>query len=814
MGVTQALANVTPFFRRVFMTVIEKLNSGFTLLDGGMGTELQKLGLLPGELPESWNIKKPDAVTEIHKKYFAAGSDIVATNTFGANSLKFGDDLKNIISAAVKCAKNAAKEYSAEKPRFVGLDIGPLGKMLKPLGDLDFEEAVEIFAKTVKIGAECGVDLIMIETMNDAYETKAALIAAKENCNLPVFVTNVYDESGKLMTGADPLAMVAMLEGMGADALGLNCSLGPAQMKKIVAELLKYSSTPIIVKPNAGLPVVRNGKTEYDVSPAEFAAEMKEIANMGAAALGGCCGTNPEYIAALSNALNSAEFKEINPKNYTVVSSYTHGVVFESKPILIGERINPTGKKRFKQALIENDMPYILNEGVRQADAGVDILDVNVGLPEIDEAEFIGRTVCELQAITDLPLQIDSALPDALEKGLRLYNGKAMINSVNGKKDNMDAVFPLAAKYGGLVVALTLDESGIPTTAEERVKIAEKIILEAAKYGIAQKDIIIDPLAMAVSADGSAATETLKAVKLLSQKGIKTSLGVSNVSFGLPNRDFITSSFFTLALQNGLSAAIMNPHSAEMQKAYHCYLALTGRDEACADYIEFAGKIATATTLAVSNAKSEKSSAEGAKDAIIKGLKTDAAKKTAELLEVTEPMEVINNHIIPALDEVGRGFENKTIYLPQLLMSADAATAAFDEVKKRIKTAEGVKKEKIILATVRGDIHDIGKNIVKVLLENYGFEVLDLGRDVPPERVVEAATENNVRLVGLSALMTTTVPAMEQTVALLKQKCPTVKTMVGGAVLTKDYAAAIGADFYGKTAMDSVRYAEQYFKSE
>ena len=793
------------------MTVIEKLKSGFTLLDGAMGTELQKIGLAPGELPETLNIKNPDAVTEIHKKYFAAGSDIVATNTFGANCLKFGDDLEKIISSAIKCAKTAAEEYSKIKPRFVGLDIGPLGKMLKPLGDLDFEDAVEIFAKTVRIGAKYGADLIMIETMNDAYETKAAVLAAKENCNLPVFVTNVYDESGKLMTGADPLAMVSMLEGLRVDALGLNCSLGPAQMKKIVADLLKYSSTPVIVKPNAGLPTVVEGKTVFGVSPTDFSEEMKEIAQMGATVLGGCCGTNPQYIANLENTLKSVEFKEISPKNYTTVSSYTHGVIFNEKPILIGERINPTGKKRFKQALIENDMPYILNEGVRQADAGVDILDVNVGLPEIDEAQFIKRATTELQAVLDLPLQIDSALPKALENALRVYNGKAMINSVNGKKESMEAVFPLAAKYGGLVVALTLDENGIPDTAEGRVEIAEKIISVAKTYGIDKKDIIIDPLAMAVSADPDAASETLKAVKILKGKGIKTSLGVSNVSFGLPNRDFITSAFFVMAMQNGLDAAIMNPHSTEMQKAYRSFLALTNKDEAFANYIDFAGKISVENTVISEKSTSKQNTAEGVFGAIVKGLKSDSATKTAELLKSTEPMEVINSHIIPALDEVGKGFENKTVFLPQLLMSAEAATAAFDEVKKSIKKGDSSKGEKIILATVKGDIHDIGKNIVKVLLENYGFDVIDLGRDVPPERIVETAISEDAALVGLSALMTTTVPAMEETIALLKEKCPKVKTMVGGAVLTNEYAVSIGADYYGKTAMDAVRHAEKLF---
>ena len=793
------------------MKLLDKLKNGFIMLDGGMGTELQKLGLAAGELPEGQNLKNPDAVTEIHKKYLAAGSDVIATNTFGANILKFGEDLEQIISAAVKCAKSAVEEYSDIKPRFVGLDVGPLGKMLKPLGDLDFEDAVEIFAKTVKIGAKCGVDLIMIETMNDAYETKAAVLAAKENCDLPVFVTNVYDQSGKLMTGADPLAMVTMLEGLRVDALGLNCSLGPAEMKKIVAELLKYSSTPVIVKPNAGLPTVVDGKTVFNVTSAEFGAKMKEIADMGASVLGGCCGTNPEYILALARELESAEFKKIAPKNHTAVSSYTHGVTFEQKPILIGERINPTGKKRFKQALMENDMPYLLNEGVRQADAGVDILDVNVGLPEIDEAEFIKRAVTELQAILDLPLQIDSALPEALERALRVYNGKAMINSVNGKRESMDAVFPLAAKYGGLVVALTLDESGIPSTAEERVKIAEKIIAEAEKYGIGKRDIIIDPLAMAVSADPAAARETLKAVRLLSEKGIKTSLGVSNVSFGLPNREVITSQFFVMALENGLSAAIMNPHSAEMQKSYHSFMALTGRDEAFANYIDFAEKI-TACATVTTEKTTEKTTAEGVLGAIIKGLKVEAAAKTAELLKTTEPMEVINSHIIPALDEVGKGFENKTVYLPQLLMSAEAATFAFDEVKKCIKKGASQIGKKIILATVKGDIHDIGKNIVKVLLENYGFEVIDLGRDVAPEKIVETAKNESAALVGLSALMTTTLPAMEQTVSLLKEKCPRVKAMVGGAVLTKEYADSISADFYGKTAMDSVRYAEQLLK--
>lgn len=793
------------------MTVLEKIKSGFTLLDGAMGTQLQKRGLKAGELPEEWNLTHGDLVLEIHKEYFEAGSDIVLSNTFGANILKFGDRLEKIVAAAIKNAKSAAEEYSHIKPRFVALDIGPLGKLLKPLGDLDFEKAVDIFAQTVKLGAKYGADLVFIETMNDSYETKAAVLAAKENCNLPIFVTNVYDESHKLMTGADPYAMVAMLEGLKVDAIGLNCSLGPKQMGGILTKLAEISSTPIIVKPNAGLPTVCDGKTIYNVTPDEFATEMESIVNQGGTILGGCCGTDPKYIAALNTLIQKSKFTQIIPKNHTVISSYTHTVFFDEKPILIGERINPTGKKRFKQALIENDIPYILNEGLHQADAGVDALDVNVGLPEIDEADFMERTVSELQAVTDLPLQIDTASPAVLEKGLRVYNGKPMINSVNGKKESMERVFPLAAKYGGLLVALTLDESGIPATAEKRVAIAEKIIATAAEYGIDKKDIIVDPLAMAVSADANAGTETLKAVSILSSKGIKTSLGISNISFGLPNRDFVTSTFFALALENGLSAAIMNPYSFDVLKVYNSFLTLKGMDESCQKYIDFATKY-TAESVQVQKVEQEKASnSDGLYSAILKGLKSEAAKEVASLLKNTAPMDIINEHIIPALNEVGKGFEGKRVYLPQLLMSADAATSAFDEVKKSIAKNDEQKGQKIILATVKGDIHDIGKNIVKVLLENYGFEVIDLGRDVPPEKIVDTAEKENILMVGLSALMTTTVPAMEETIKQLKDKLPNTKIMVGGAVMTKDYADSIGADFYGKTAMDAVRYAEGLF---
>ena len=785
------------------MKLLDKLKNGFIMLDGGMGTELQKLGLAAGELPEGQNLKNPDAVTEIHKKYLAAGSDVIATNPFGANILKFGEDLEQIISAAVKCAKSAVEEYSDIKPRFVGLDVGPLGKMLKPLGDLDFEDAVEIFAKTVKIGAKCGVDLIMIETMNDAYETKAAVLAAKENCDLPVFVTNVYDQSGKLMTGADPLAMVTLLEGLRVDALGLNCSLGPAEMKKIVAELLKYSSTPVIVKPNAGLPTVVDGKTVFNVTSAEFGAKMKEIADMGASVLGGCCGTNPEYILALARELESAEFKKIAPKNHTAVSSYTHGVTFEQKPILIGERINPTGKKRFKQALMENDMPYLLNEGVRQADAGVDILDVNVGLPEIDEVKMITEVIRQLQGVVDLPLQIDTVDYTAMEKAMRIYNGKPLINSVNGKQESMDKVFPLVKKYGGAVIAVTLDENGIPETAEGRVEIAEKIIAEAAKYGIGKNEIIVDPLAMAVSSNAQSANVTLKAVAILHSMGIKTSLGVSNVSFGLPSRPDANAAFYTMAMHNGLDCAIINPHSDEMMKAWYSFNALTGKDENFLDYIERFSSVEPTK-------KAESVQTESLEFAIEKGLKDTAYSIACKLLETQNPMDIIDGMIIPALNTVGKGFENKTVYLPQLLMSAEAAGKAFEAVKSAIP-AGGAKKGKIIIATVKGDIHDIGKNIVKVLLENYGYEVTDLGKDVAPEEVVNAAKSNGIKLVGLSALMTTTVPAMEETIKLLRKELPDCRIMVGGAVMTPEYAEMIDADSFSPDAMGAVRYAETVF---
>lgn len=788
----------------VSMNIRDFIKNNIVYLDGGMGTLLQKSGLQPGELPERWNISHPEVIKEIHKSYYDSGSNIVNTNTFGANSLKFDtDELSEIIYHAVKNADEARKASSGKQEKFIALDVGPTGKLLKPLGDLDFEDAVKAFAEVISLGVKYGVDLITIETMNDSYETKAAVLAAKENSDLPIIVTNAYGENGRLMTGADPAVMAAMLEGMGVDAIGANCSLGPKQLMGVMDELLKYCSVPVAFKPNAGLPKSDGKVTYYDVDAEEFAQNIKLAVANGVRIVGGCCGTTPEYIKNVCELTRDMRPKEIEKKTYSVCTSYNKAVFFGEKPILIGERINPTGKKRFKQALLENDIGYILQEAVNQQTKGVHVLDVNVGLPGIDEAQMLTNSVCELQCVTDLPLQIDSSDPVAMESALRRYNGKAMINSVNGKEENLNAIFPLVKKYGGFVVALTLDEKGIPSTVDGRMKIARKILLTAALYGINKKDIIFDPLAMTVSADKMSAVTTLETVKKITEQlGCNTSLGVSNVSFGLPSRDLVNAAFFTTAMENGLSAAIMNPYSERMMEAYYSFNVVKGLDENCMDFINFASQQEVQPT-----AKQENSLT--LKEAIEKGLKEKASEITTAMLGNSAPLDIVNAHVIPALDNVGKRFEEKKLFLPQLLMSAEAAKASF-EVIKATMSADGssVKKGSIVIATVHGDIHDIGKNIVKLLLENYGYNVIDLGKNVPPETVLKAVTDNHAPLVGLSALMTTTVPAMEETVKLIKENAPWCKTVVGGAVLTQDYADKIGADKYAADAMETVRYAE------
>ncbi len=795
------------------------LSDNIVILDGGMGTLLQGCGLSVGEYPESLNISRPELIENIHKAYYGAGANVVSTNTFGANSFKFSDgELEEIISAAVENAKRARSASPAEREKFIALDIGPSGKLLKPLGTLDFEDAVEAFSKTVRIGLKYGVDLIILETFNDSYETKAALLAVKENSDLPVIVTNAYGTDGKLMTGASPEAMAALLEGMGADAIGANCSFGPDLMADVARRLLDVSSVPVVMKPNAGLPKLLGDVTVYDVNEKEFADTMRASALEGVRVLGGCCGTTPEYISALAGAVSGLSAKPITPKNLTVISSYTNALEFGKAPVLIGERINPTGKKRFKEALLAKDFDYILGEAVRQEEKGVHALDVNVGLPEIDETDMLTQTVRELQAVTALPLQIDSSNPETMESALRAYNGKAMINSVNGKRESMEKIFPLMKKYGGVAVALTLDGNGIPETAEGRFEIAKRIIDCAKSYGIDKKDLIFDTLTMAVSADKNAALVTLEALRMIKERlGAHTVLGVSNVSFGLPMRDAVNSVFFVKALSMGLSAAIMNPHSSEMMKAYYANNALSGLDEGFSAYISEAENFAS-PIAPVSNKIAESTDAYS-KDkftselryAIVKGLFERARTETKELLSLKQPLDIVSEEIIPALSYVGERFEKGEMYLPQLLMSAESAKAAFSVIKDRLRGAGDNSSENgipFVLATVKGDIHDIGKNIVKLLLENYGYNVIDLGKDVAPEAVLEAVEKHSAPLLGLSALMTTTTPAMKETVALVKREAPDCKIIVGGAVLTAEYAEKIGADAYASDAMETVRLAK------
>lgn len=758
--------------------------------DGGMGS---MLNLRPGELPEKLNISDPDRVYRVHKAYADAGADIITANTFGANRLKY-DNCDELVRAGVALAKKTGKK--------VALDLGPTGKLLKPMGDLDFEECVSIYADVVNAGKN-DADIVLIETMGDTYEIKAAMLAAKENCDLPIFVSMIFDEKGRLLTGAAVKTACAVVEGLGADVIGFNCGLGPKQMIPLVEELEKYTSTPIMVNPNAGLPESVNGETVYNVDPDEFSDLMAQIADLGVSYLGGCCGTTPAHIKALIEKTKNIPDIPPSKKNFTFVTSYSQSVELGEKSAVIGERINPTGKKLLKQALRDRDMDYILREGISQKDCGAHILDVNVGLPEIDEVEMLKSAVYELQSVLPTPLQLDSSDAVAMEQALRIYNGKPLINSTNGKEKSMHEIFPLAKKYGGVVVCLCLDENGIPETADGRIKVAKKIINTAAEYGIDKKDLIVDALAMTISTDTQNAIETLKAVDYIKHTlGVNTVLGVSNISFGLPNREAVNTAFYTLCLKAGLSAGIINPKSQSMMNAYYSYNALAGLDENCTEYIESAvviDVVADASNITLL-------------DAIVKGMKEESAKCAKELLKTQNSLDIINEYIIPALDKVGDGFEKNKIFLPQLLMSADSAKAAFDEIKAHmiVNGNSQVKGEKIIIATVEGDIHDIGKNIVKVLLANYGFDVVDLGKDVKCETVLDETIKNDAKLVGLSALMTTTVPNMEKTIKLIHENTD-AKVFVGGAVLTKDYAKMINADWYAKDAMESVRIAQEFF---
>lgn len=794
--------------------------------DGASGTMLQAMGLKAGELPETWNLTHKDRVRSMHRAYLEAGCDIFNTNTFGANALKYPDRLADVVTSAVQIADQARREANREDA-FIALDIGPTGKLLEPMGDLSFERAVELFGEVVRIGSAAGADLVLIETMADAYEAKAAVLAAKENCDLPVFITLTFDETGKMLTGGTPESVTPMLEGLGVDALGVNCGMGPVQMIPIVKRFLACASVPVIVNPNAGLPRSENGRTFYDITPDEFAESMREISLLGAHGVGGCCGTTPEHIRREIELCRDLPFREPVKKEISAVTSFSKAVRLGNRPVVIGERINPTGKKKFKEALKNNDIDYILNEGLSQEDAGADILDVNVGLPEICEPDMLDSVIRKLQGVTALPLQIDTSDPVAMERAMRHYNGKPVINSVNGKEESMRTVFPLVKKYGGLTVGLLLDENGIPETAEGRIRIAEKIVRTASEYGIEKKDLVFDALAMTVSSDQRSAEVTLETLRRIRDElGMHSILGVSNISFGLPRRELINGTFFTMAMQNGLSCAIINPNNDAMMNAYRSYLVLAGLDERCESYIStYAGTKAPVSAEASSaDSRAAASGASGADarsagipirslgNCIEKGMDRKAAEAAKEALEAgTDPLDLVNDQLIPALDRVGQGFEKGTIFLPQLLMSAEAAQAAFEIVKQYIRDDGASKKEKVVLATVKGDIHDIGKNIVKVLLENYGYEVIDLGRDVAPEVIVEEAKKDNIRLVGLSALMTTTVVSMEETIRLLKQEKPDTVTVVGGAVMNPEYAKQIGADYYAKDAMATVHVADRVF---
>lgn len=823
------------------MNILEALNEKIIYCDGGMGSLLQAQGLKPGELPGTWNLTHPEVLVQIHKDYLNAGANIVTTNTFGVDRLKYKKDgafpLAEVIRAAVSNARQAVEETGKEG--YVALDMGPTGKLLKPLGDLAFEDAVELYAEVVRIGAAAGADLVLIETMSDSYEAKAAVLAAKENCDLPVFITVTFDEKGKLLTGGSPASVIATLEGLGVDAIGMNCGLGPVQMKEILKEILAAASLPVIINPNAGLPRTEGGKTVYDIDADTFAANMKEIVALGARVVGGCCGTTPEHIRKTVELTKDMIPVPVEVKHRTVVTSFCKAVEIGKDPVIIGERINPTGKKRFKQALRDHDLDYILQEGVTQADHGAHILDVNVGLPEINEPDMMEEVVKELQSIVELPLQIDTSDPIAMERALRVYNGKAMINSVNGKEESMREVFPLVKKYGGVVVALALDEGGIPATSEGRIRIAKKIYETAAEYGISADDIVIDGLCMTVSSDSQGAITTLETLRRVRDElQGKTILGVSNISFGLPQREIINAAFFTMAMQSGLNAAIINPNSEAMMRAYYSFRALMDLDDRCGEYIRVYGSQPTVSLgQSMSRGQSSGSDAAGASvsaggqagssasglaggrslgECIDKGLKEQAILAAKDKLEQTDALVIINEEIIPALDRVGKGFEAGTVFLPQLLMSAEAAKGAFEVIKEKMQVSGQTQEKKgpIIIATVKGDIHDIGKNIVKVLLENYSYDVMDLGKDVAPETIVEQAVKHQVKLVGLSALMTTTVPSMEETIRQLHEKAPWVKVMVGGAVLTQEYADTMKADRYCRDAMASVNYAAEVLAQE
>ncbi|WP_288310897.1 homocysteine S-methyltransferase family protein [uncultured Acidaminococcus sp.] len=807
------------------MNFTEALHTKRLFFDGAMGTMLQEAGLKPGELPETWNLLHPEKVRAIHQAYVRAGVDILKTNTFGANGLKFGaahgqPEVEELVRTGVE---NARAAFAAEgREGFVALDLGPTGKLLQPFGDLPFEEAVSLYAAQVKAGAAAGADLILIETMSDSYEAKAAILAAKENSDLPIVCTFTFDEDGKLLNGADVTTAFVMAEALGAAAVGFNCGQGPDTLVKLVSRALKAVDIPLVANPNAGLPVQKDGKTVFHIDAAGYAPLMVPFAEAGVSVLGGCCGTTPDHIARLIAACRDIPLPAPRSGAPCAIAGYGTAVDFEGMPVIIGERINPTGKPRLKEALKAQNMDYVCQLALEQLDKGAQVLDVNVGVPGVDEPALIEKVILTLQSITSVPLQIDTSNIEAMERGLRVYNGRPLLNSVNGKAENMEKVLPLAKKYGAALVGLCLDEGGIADSPEGRLKVADKVITEAGKYGIPAKDMVMDPLAMTISTGGQNAQIDLEVIRQLKARHIKTVMGVSNISFGLPSRDAVNSAFFALAMEAGLSAGIINPNSGAMMGAYIAYGALSGKDEGCKKYVEYFADAPQMVAVAKSQGSGKPAAGKGPQkeypleEAIVKGLTSQVENGVRKQLAEGKPaLDIINESMIPGLNIVGDLFEKKKLFLPQLLVSADAAKAGFEILKQSIATGASTEKgEPIVVCTVKGDIHDIGKNIVKVLLENYGYQVIDLGKDVPPEEVVKAARDHNARLVGLSALMTTTVGAMEETIRQIRRTLPECRVMVGGAVMTEEYARTIGADFYGANAVASVSYANQLFHKQ
>ncbi|WP_442985524.1 homocysteine S-methyltransferase family protein [Sedimentibacter sp. MB31-C6] len=788
--------------------MINKLKEKFLYFDGAMGTMLQKSGLNIGELPEELNILKPEVIYNIHKEYLNAGANIISANTFGANKLKLNNSsytVEEIIIAGIEVAK---KSIDGLENKYVALDIGPTGTLLSPLGTLSFEDAYDIFKEQVIAGVKARADIILIETMTDLYELKAAVLAAKENSNLPVFCTMSFQDNGRTFTGTDIAAFVSVAEGLGVDVIGVNCSLGPKQLQSIVDELIKYSSTPIMVQANAGLPKYNNNITYYDISPEEYSHEINKMANKGVSIFGGCCGTTPEYIKSIIATLDELKPLELTKKHFTTTTSSSKTVFLGDEVKIIGERINPTGKKRLKEALRENNLDYVIREAIAQQDTGSDILDINVGLPDIDEKEMMKKVISEVQSVVSLPLQIDSSNVEVIETAARIYNGKPIINSVNGKKESLEQILPIVKKYGTLVVALTLNEEGIPKTAKKRLEIASNIINTAKSYGISEENILIDPLVLTASAEQENVMETLKAIPLIKKKyNVKIVLGTSNVSFGLPNRKLLNTTYLAMALSLGLDAPITDSTNEALLDVIRSYKVLANQDIDSKDYIRTYGNVTTENTFVTSNSD--------LKEIIIRGLKDEAKKVSLELLKKYNSIEIINKYMIPALDIVGGKYEQQEIFLPQLIRSAETSKVVFESIKEKLAN-EGndfVDNKKILLATVKGDIHDIGKNIVKLILENYGYKIIDLGKDVDIEKIVETIHNENIHLVGLSALMTTTVKNMEYTIKAIKENSPQIKIMVGGAVLTPDYASKIGADYYSKDAREAVNIAKKIFEN-